>query len=135
MAEAITMRCWPNNEKVRVNINRELGLHEARWVAALTPGGRIVGFAGWHPSPCCYSIAEFTWCNVEPEFQGRGIGKILFNYRQNEVTNCKYGAIILTTHLTEMYQKYGFSILTKVNGVAEQQSYLMFKNILDKHSE
>ena len=117
MAIAITERCWPNNRLAKEVLVVDLNMPEANWTAVLTPGGRIIAFAGWHCSPCCASIAEMMWCNVEPEFQGRGIGRLLFEARENDIIEAGYKQILLTIHLIPMYERYGFRMVSEVEGL------------------
>ena len=129
MALAITARCWPNNERAKEILLVDLNMPETRWTAALTPGGRIVAFAGWHCSPCCASIAEMMWCNVEPEFQGRGVGRLLFEARERAIIEAGYKQILLTTHLIALYEKYGFRPVAVVEGLTEGTRLMIKLNV------
>jgi GNAT superfamily N-acetyltransferase len=111
MAKAITARCWPNNERVASHIDGELGMVGAHWYCALFLG-RIVGFAGWVPSPCGYRhVGEFIWCNVEPEFQRRGIGSALYMRCEEDMRAAGMAVAVLTTHNPALYAVHGFNVI------------------------
>jgi len=69
------------------------------------------------------------WCNVEPEFQGRGIGRLLFEARERAIIEAGYKQILLTTHLIALYERYGFRPVAVVEGLTEGTRLMIKLNV------
>ena len=73
--------------------------------------GRVVGFAGWSQSNIDYDIATFVWCNVLEDFRGRGIGRLLTDYRLADIRAAGFKAVVCGTMVPQIYMAYGFKSL------------------------
>ena len=58
-----------------------------------------------------YDVAEFVWCNVLADFRGRGIGRLLTDYRLADIRAAGFKAVICGTMVPNIYMAYGFKIL------------------------
>lgn len=136
MEEADIKRCisialenWPGNRRVKDNICYELADPYA-WYYVAWLANAIVGFAGYRRSSINYDVYEFAWCNVLAEYRGRGIGRALTEYRIKMVEVSNGRAILLSTHLPELYERYGFRSLGIFKWWASDETHLMIKDML-----
>ena len=56
-------------------------------------------------------VAEFVWCNVLTDFRGRGIGRILTDFRLADIRAAGFKAVICGTMVPLIYGAYGFKTL------------------------
>ena len=110
MCEMIARANWPSDERVKANIHEELQKPAIHYCVALARG-RVVGFAGWSKSNIDYDVAEFVWCNVLVDFRGRGIGRLLTDYRIADIRAADFKTIICGTMVPLIYGAYGFKSL------------------------
>lgn len=127
---AIARTNWPNDDHVAYSVVLELA--EARSGANWRPSyfkasveEKIVGFAGWNYSWVNYDVYELCWCNVLPEYQGKGIGRKLVEVRLSTIRNIGGQVVLLTTHRPEIYERYGFKSLSSFNLWAHGKTHLM----------
>lgn len=110
MCEMIARANWPTDKRVADNIHEELKNPSIHYCVALARG-RVVGFAGWAKSYIDYDVAEFSWCNVIADFRGRGIGRLLTDYRLSDIRAAGFKTVILGTMVPAIYRAYGFKSL------------------------
>ena len=110
MCEMIARANWPGDKRVAENIHEELNNPNIHFCVALARG-RVVGFAGWSKSNIDYDVAEFVWCNVLTDFRGRGIGRMLTDYRLADIRAANFKAVICGTMVPLIYGAYGFKTL------------------------
>ena len=110
MCEMIARANWPGDKRVAENIHEEITNPNIHYCVALARG-RVVGFAGWAKSHIDYDIAEFVWCNVLEDFRGRGIGRLLTDYRLADIKGAGFKAVICGTMVPLIYGAYGFKTL------------------------
>ena len=112
MAEMIARANWPGDKSVAANIHAELRDPSINYCVALARG-RVVGFAGWRKSGIDYHVAELTWCNVLKEFRGRGIGRLLTDFRIADIRAAGLTTVLCGTTSPNIYRSYGFKSLGK----------------------
>ena len=110
MCEMIARANWPGDKRVAENIHEELTNPNIHYCVALARG-RVVGFAGWAKSHVDYDLAEFVWSNVLADFRGRGIGRLLTDYRLADISAAGFKAVICGTMVPIIYKAYGFKTL------------------------
>ena len=110
MCEMIARANWPGDKRVAENIHAELHNPDIHYCVALARG-RVVGFAGWAKSHVDYDVAEFVWCNVLEDFRGRGIGRLLTDYRLADIKAAGFKTVICGTMVPLIYAAYGFKSL------------------------
>ena len=110
MCEMIARANWPGDKRVAAEIHNELTNHNIHYCVALARD-RVVGFAGWAKSHIDYDIAEFVWCNVLADFRGRGIGRLLTDYRLADIRAAGFKAVVCGTMVPLIYAAYGFKSL------------------------
>ena len=112
MAEMIARANWPGDKRVAENIHDELRNPAIHYCVALARG-RVVGFAGWAKSNVDYDLAEFVWSNVLADFRGRGIGRLLTDFRLADIRAAGFKAVICGTMVPNIYRAYNFQSLGK----------------------
>ena len=112
MAEMIARANWPGDKRVAENIHEELRNPAIHYCVALARG-RVVGFAGWAKSNVDYDLAEFVWSNVLADFRGRGIGRLLTDFRLADIRAAGFKAVICGTMVPNIYRAYNFQSLGK----------------------
>ena len=110
MCEMIAKANWPGDKRVAENIHEELTNPNIHYCVALARG-RVVGFAGWAKSHIDYDVAEFVWCNVLEDFRGRGIGRLLTDFRIADLRAAGFRTVICGTMVPLIYVAYGFKSL------------------------
>ena len=110
MCEMIARANWLGDKRVAEKIHEELKDPNIHYCVALARG-RVIGFAGWSKSNIDYDVAEFVWCNVLEDFRGRGIGRLLTDYRLADIRAAGFKAVICGTMVPNIYMAYGFKIL------------------------
>ncbi len=112
MCEMIARANWPGDKRVAENIHEELRNPAIHYCVALARG-RVVGFAGWAKSNVDYDLAEFVWSNVLADFRGRGIGRLLTDFRLADIRAAGFKAVICGTMVPNIYRAYNFQSLGK----------------------
>jgi ribosomal protein S18 acetylase RimI-like enzyme len=110
MCEMITRANWPGDKRVTESIHDELQNPDIHYCVALARG-RVVGFAGWAKSHIDYDVAEFVWCNVLADFRGRGIGRLLTDFRLADIRAAGFKSVVCGTMVPNIYMAYGFKSL------------------------
>ena len=112
MCAMIARANWPGDKRVAEKIHEELKDPNIHYCVALARG-RVIGFAGWSKSNIDYGVAEFVWCNVLEDFRGRGIGRLLTDYRLADIRAAGFKAVICGTMVPNIYRAYNFHSLGK----------------------
>jgi GNAT superfamily N-acetyltransferase len=112
MCAMIARANWPGDKRVAEKIHEELKDPNIHYCVALARG-RVIGFAGWSKSNIDYGVAEFVWCNVLEDFRGRGIGRLLTDYRLADIRAAGFKAVICGTMVPNIYRAYNFQSLGK----------------------
>ena len=84
-------------------------------IAAVTPGGRVIGAVlGYEKSWCSGEEVYIEEFFVVPEYQSRGIGSELMQALENYINQRGIGSIVLMTSrdvpAMQFYKKHGFSV-------------------------
>ncbi len=78
--------------------------------------GRIVGFSGCRRALVMSNAWEMIWNNVHFDFQRRGIGRLMIEYRLEQIKK-KGGTIVFTmTKLPQLPGGSGFEIVSRIDG-------------------
>lgn len=133
MAEMITRANWPGDKRVAENIHEELKDPNIHYCVALARG-RVIGFAGWTRSHTDYDLAELVWTNISADFQGRGIGRLLMDYRIADIKAAGFKAAILGTMKPLIYGAYGFKTIG-IYDWAHGRTHLMLLAPIEKYIE
>ena len=128
---ALTKRMWPDSPRVQRHINQELKDPRVTYITAHIGDNRLVGYAGYQDTMINYDMYEFTWCNVDPSFQGLGIGRALVEKRIELVKLAGGRVILLTTTSPEVYKHYGFKSLANYQLYEPKKFYLMHLELDD----
>jgi len=110
MCEMIARANWPGDKRVAESIHAELNDPRVHYCVALARG-RVVGFAGWAKFHIDYDVAEFVWCNVLADFRGRGIGRLLTDFRLADIRAAGFKTVVCGTMVPHIYMAYGFKSL------------------------
>ena len=124
MCEMIARANWPGDKRVSEEIHDELTNQNIHYCVALARG-RVIGFAGWSKSNIDYDVAEFVWCNVLEDFRGRGIGRLLTDYRLADIRAAGFKAVICGTMVPNIYAAYGFKSLGIFNWAHGKTSLML----------
>ena len=95
--------------------------------------GIIVGMGGYSLSWLDWDTFEFFWLSVRKGYEGRGIGGLLVNYRENHIKEnsaFKKDITILfscTNNLIEYHKKHGYKVLIEK---ADGKEVIMGKTFL-----
>jgi GNAT superfamily N-acetyltransferase len=73
-----------------------------------TIGDEIVGFAGFRDSWFMTGAHELIWINVKRGFQGKGIGRLLTQKREEIIKWMGGTIIVLMTKEIQFFQKMGY---------------------------
>ena len=112
MCEMIARANWSGDKRGADNIHDELKDPSINYCVALARG-RVVGFAGWAKSHVDYDLAELVGCNVLADFRGRGIGRLLTDFRLADIRAAGFKAVICGTMVPNIYRAYNFQSLGK----------------------
>ncbi len=72
---------------------------------------KLIGFAGICPSWMDYGFSTLFWVNVDPRFQGAGIGTKMIKLLMRQAKKHKMKYILLTTTRPAFYRHLGFRTL------------------------
>lgn len=90
--------------------------------------GPIVGFAAYQPSMKMKGSFDLIWIAVHPHYQGRSAGKVLTEWRINEIKKRGGQMIELVTQKPAFFSKFGFFKLHHLGN----DWYLMLKLLTSK---
>ncbi len=96
--------------------------------------GKIVGFAGYSDVGFDADIFSLLWCNVHPDFKGKGIGKKLTERRIKEITD-EGGKKILSSQAKSVkwhLERFGFEVIDENGNCDGEEYFLMRKTIKEK---
>jgi D-alanine-D-alanine ligase len=65
--------------------------------------GGLVGYTCYGPIPCTISSFDFYWIAVHPDFQGKGLGKVLLNETERLIKEAKGERIYVETSQRPLY--------------------------------
>ncbi len=74
-------------------------------VVAEEPGVGVVGYACWGPTPLTRGTYDLYWIATHPGAQGRGVGRELMVYVENQVRAENGRLLIIETSSKESYGK------------------------------
>lgn len=66
-------------------------------VGAFTPGGELLGYTVFGPTPCTLGTWDLYWIAVSPEAQGTGVGTILLKEVEGRLTRSNARLLIIET--------------------------------------
>ena len=128
MCEMIARANWSGDKRVADNIHDEIQDPNIHYCIALARGRVVVGFAGWAKSHVDYDLAELVWCNVLADFRGRGIGRLLTDYRLADIKAAGFKSVICGTMVPNIYKAYGFKSLG-IHEWAHGKTHLMLLDL------
>ncbi len=120
----LTRRMWPDSPRVQRHIKHELTDPRAIYITAHIDDV-LVGYAGYQDTMLNYDIYEFIWCNVDPAYQGQGIGRKLVENRIDLIKLSHGRVILLTTTSPHIYTRYGFKSLSNYKLYDPKPFYLI----------
>jgi ribosomal protein S18 acetylase RimI-like enzyme len=92
----------------------------ARWkphYIVTTVGDKVVAYAGFKVSWLLWNIWELIWINVLPEYQGRGVGKLLTEKRLQILHDEEDAKLImLMTQKSTFFTQFGFKTINIYDG-------------------
>jgi GNAT superfamily N-acetyltransferase len=65
---------------------------------------RIIGYTCYGPIACTASSFDFYWIAVDPDFQGKGLGRILLNETERLIKKTKGERIYVETSQRPLYE-------------------------------
>ncbi len=74
-------------------------------VVAEDPAGGVVGYTCWGPTPLTHGTYDLYWIATHPGVQGRGVGRELMVYVENQVREENGRLLIIETSSKESYGK------------------------------
>jgi ribosomal protein S18 acetylase RimI-like enzyme len=66
-------------------------------VGAFTPGGKLLGYIVYGPTPCTLGTWDLYWMAVAPEVQGRGVGTALLQEVEGRLTRSNARQLVIET--------------------------------------
>ena len=66
-------------------------------VGAFTPGGELLGFTVYGPTPCTLGTWDLYWIAVTPGTQGKGVGTALIKEVEGRLTQSNARLLIIET--------------------------------------
>jgi len=131
-ARNIVLALW-GGPRVERNLEEELAEGHwnvaEHWLHGIDRVPKIVGCAGWKRSPINYDIADIIWVNVDAAYHRMGIGRSFMLAAETAMRLEHFKLVMLTTHLPNVFQKYGFRILD-VFHLAHGEAALMVKELI-----
>lgn len=123
--EQLLCDTWPDNTRVKRTVLRELedmfSSAEYRPTFFVAEDhGRIIGCGAWNWSWLNYGMFEICWGCVREDYRGRGLGRALVEARLADILQASRSEgetchqVMVSTHLTEMYEHYGFRTVVAV---------------------
>jgi ribosomal protein S18 acetylase RimI-like enzyme len=72
-------------------------------LGAFTPGGRLLGYVCWGPTPCTHGTYDVYWIAVEPGAQTHGVGTLLLAEVERRLARENARLVIVETSSTPVY--------------------------------
>lgn len=66
-------------------------------VGAFTPGGKLLGYSVYGPTPCTLGTWDLYWIAVSPAAQGAGVGTVLLQEAEGRLTRSNARLLIIET--------------------------------------
>jgi len=82
-------------------------------VGAFTPGGKLLGYTVFGPTPCTLGTWDLYWIAVDPEAQGRGVGTALLQEVEGRLTRSNARQLIIETSSRPPYDPTRAFYLTR----------------------
>jgi ribosomal protein S18 acetylase RimI-like enzyme len=76
-----------------------------RLVIAESANGEVHGYACWGPTPLARGTYDLYWIATHPGAQGRGVGRALMAYVEEQVVQDQGRLLVLETSSKESYRK------------------------------
>lgn len=90
-------------------------------LGAFTPGGVLLGFAIYGPTPCTLGTWDLYWIAVAPGAQGSGVGSLLLKEVERRLTDALARLVIIETSslpayeaARAFYRRHGYTEVARV---------------------
>lgn len=90
-------------------------------LGAFTPGGDLVGYACYGPTPCATGTWDLYWIAVDGETRGQGIGTLLMAAVERELAAGRARLVVIETSsraeytpTRAFYQRRGYDVVAEV---------------------
>lgn len=97
------------------------GQHDYRIVVIVNNQEEPVGYLTWGPTPLAEDVYDIYWMAIAPQEQGKGLGRKLVNWLENEILKVNGRMIVIETSsqlkymkTREFYQKLGYKEVARV---------------------
>jgi D-alanine-D-alanine ligase len=95
-------------------------------LGAFTPGGELLGYTVFGPTPCTLGTWDLYWIAVSPETQGTGVGTILLKEVEGRLTRSNARLLIIETSsrppydpTRAFYEKRGYREVARIHDFYE----------------
>jgi N-acetylglutamate synthase-like GNAT family acetyltransferase len=89
----------------------------------------VIGCACWNADWCSWGVFNISWVQVDPNYQNKGVGKILVDAILNELMPIA-SLIILATTKPAYYKKWGFEIIKSYPATFEYEKLSEIENLM-----
>ncbi|MBI3600449.1 MAG: GNAT family N-acetyltransferase [Nitrospinae bacterium] len=73
--------------------------------SAINGNNEVVGYVCYGKAPLTHGAYDLYWIAVEPEYQREGVGRILLNYVESEITKLSARMLLAETSSRAVYEK------------------------------
>lgn len=84
------------------------GKYAPVYVVAVDDEDKVIGFAAYHRTMLMKGAFDLIWIAVDPEVQGKAVGKALTDFRLNDIVELDGQMIQLVTQKPGYFSRFGF---------------------------
>jgi ribosomal protein S18 acetylase RimI-like enzyme len=74
-------------------------------VGAFTPGGKLLGYVCYGPTPCTLGTWDLYWIAVAPDTQRTGVGTVLLSEVERRLARERARLVVIETSSQPIYEK------------------------------